>query len=120
MSNFLSNIGWASEGIVYFFKTERNGRIQAVAGSLVITTGLVVGLSRVEWCIILTCIGLIISLEMVNTAIERVCEMLSKDYHPIVKIIKDVAAGAVWWSAIFSTVIGVIIFTPHIKDFLNL
>jgi len=107
-------MGWASEGILYFFKTERNGRIQAVAAILMIGAGFYFDIRAIEWCFILGCIALIISLEMLNTAIERVCEMLSKDYHPMVKIIKDVAAGAVWWSAIFIAIIGGLIFYPYL------
>lgn len=114
MSNFLDNIGYATSGVIYFFKTERNGRIQAVVALLIIAAGIYFRISSVEWCIILLSIALIISLEMVNTAIERVCEMLSKDYHPMVKIIKDVAAGAVWWSALFAALIGVFIFVPRV------
>jgi diacylglycerol kinase len=120
MANFLRHVGYASEGILYFIKTERNGRIQAVAAVLIIIAGFFFGISKIEWCIILGSIGLIISLELVNTAIERVCEMLSKEYHPMVKIIKDVAAGAVWWSALFSAIIGFIIFLPYVEKFLNL
>src|SRR3954471_19267020 len=105
MSNFIYNIGYASSGIIYFFKTERNGRIQAVAAIVMIGAGFYFHIRTIEWCFLLGCIALVMSLEMVNTAIERVCEMLSKEYHPMVKIIKDVAAGAVWWSAIFVAII---------------
>ncbi len=119
MSNFLSNIRWASEGINYFFKKERNGRIQIIIGFLVIIAGLYFGLKTFEWCFILGCIGVVISLEMVNTGIERICDMLSKDFHPTVKIIKDVAAGAVWWSALFAAIIGAIIFYPYVVQTLR-
>lgn len=114
MSTFIKNVGFASAGIKYFFKNERNGKIQLVIGLLVISLGLVVNLSTVEWCIILGCIALVIALEMVNTSLERVCDMLSTEYHPMIKIIKDVAAGAVLWAAIFCATIGCIIFTPHL------
>lgn len=116
MSNFLNNIRFANEGIFYFFKTERNGRIQALIAVLIILAGLIVQLQAIEWCIVLGCICLTIGLEMVNTALERVCLLLSKEYHPTVKIIKDVAAGAVWWAAIFSVIIGLIIFIPYFKN----
>ena len=114
MSTFIENIGFASAGIKYFFKNERNGKIQLVIALLVIFLSLVVNLSTVEWCIILGCIALVIALEMVNTSLERVCDMLSTEYHPMIKIIKDVAAGAVLWAVIFCASIGCIIFTPHL------
>jgi undecaprenol kinase/diacylglycerol kinase (ATP) len=119
MSTFLQNIGFATEGIKYFFKSERNGRIQAVIAFGVVAAGFYFGLSPLEWCLILGCISLVIALEMINTSLERVCAMLSLEFHPIVKIIKDVAAGAVLWSAIFCVIIGAIIFIPHLLLLLN-
>lgn len=113
MANFTKNVVFASEGIKYFFSSERNGRIQAIIAAIVIATGFATGLSQADWCIILLCIGLVLGLEMVNTSIERICEMLSTDYHPMVKIIKDVSAGAVFSASILSAIIGVIIFAPH-------
>ena len=77
-------------------------------------------ISRIEWCLVIFCIALVISLEMVNTALERVCAMLSTEYHPIVKIIKDVAAGAVWWASICCIITGAIIFFPYVISFLKL
>jgi undecaprenol kinase/diacylglycerol kinase (ATP) len=118
MSNLINNIGFANEGILYFFKNERNGRIQAVIAVLVILLGFVAQLKAMEWCIVLGCVALTIGLEMMNTALERVCLMLSRDYHPVVKIIKDVSAAAVWWTSIFSAVIGLIIFVLHLKNLL--
>lgn len=114
MSTLLQNIGFATEGIKYFFKSERNGRIQAVIAFVVVAAGFYVGLSPLEWCIILGCIALVIALEMINTSLERVCAMLSLELHPTIKIIKDVSAGAVLWAAFFCAVIGCIIFIPHL------
>ncbi|MCY7422067.1 MAG: diacylglycerol kinase family protein [Chitinophagaceae bacterium] len=119
MSTFLQNIGFATEGIKYFFKSERNGRIQAVIAFVVVAMSFYVGLSPLEWCLILGCIALVIALEMVNTALERVCAMLSPEFHPMVKIIKDVSAGAVLWAAIFCAIIGAIIFIPHLLLLFN-
>ena len=119
MSTFLQNIGFAGEGIKYFFKSERHGRIQAVIAFAVVAAGFYVGLSPLEWCVILGCIALVIALEMVNTSLERVCAMLSLEFHPMVKIIKDVAAGAVLWAAIFCVFIGAIVFIPHLLTLFN-
>lgn len=116
MSNFRDNIRFANEGIFYFLKTERNGRIQALIAVLITVLGFIVQLPGTEWCIVLGCIALTIGFEMINTALERVCLLLSKEYHPVVKVIKDVAAGAVWWVSIFSAIIGLIIFIPHFKN----
>lgn len=114
MSSLLQNFGYAIDGIKYFFRSERNGRIQLLIAVTVIVLGFIIELSAMEWCIILGCIALVISLEMMNTALERVCAMLSLEFHPMVKIIKDVAAGAVLWAVVFCSIIGLIIFIPHI------
>lgn len=119
MRTLLKNIGFATEGIKYFFKSERNGRIQAVIAFGVVAMGIYVGLSPLEWCIILGCIALVIALEMINTSLERVCAMLSLELHPTIKIIKDVSAGAVLWAALFCAVIGCIIFIPHLLLMFN-
>ena len=119
MSTFLQNIGFATEGIKYFFKSERNGRIQAAIAFAVVAMSFYLGLSPLEWCVILGCIALMIALEMVNTSLERICAMLSLEFHPMIKIIKDVAAGAVLWAAVFCALIGCIIFIPHLFLLLN-
>jgi diacylglycerol kinase len=119
MSSFIKNVGFASEGVRYFFASERNGRIQLVMGFLVIALGIAVGLSRIDWCIILLCIALVLGLEMMNTALERVCEMLTTEIHPMIKIIKDVAAGAVLWVSVISAVVGVIISFPYLKSLID-
>ena len=116
MSSFIKNVEFATAGIKYFFKNERNGRIQGLIAIVVIALACIAGLSRMEWCIILVCIAMVIGLEMINTALERVGEMLSIEYHPMVKIIKDVAAGAIFWVVIFSSIIGAIIFLPYLKN----
>lgn len=119
MSSFIKNVAFASEGLKYFFSTERNGRIQAFIGLAVIVSGLLVGLSRIDWCIILGCMALVIGLEMMNTALERVCEMLSTEFHPMIKIIKDVAAGAVLWVSVFSVIVGIMVFFPYLKSWVG-
>lgn len=114
MSSFKNNIKFANAGIRYFFQTERNGRIQAIVACVTLFAAAFFGISRIEWCLVIFCIAFVISLEMLNTALERVCTMLNTGYHPTIKIIKDVAAGAVWGACIFCMIIGVIIFMPYV------
>ncbi len=114
MNKFLDSVRFANAGITYFFRNEKNGRIQIVVAAIAIAVGIVLKIAVLEWCIILICIALVIGLEMMNTAIEHLCKMLSEDYHPTIKIIKDVAAGAVWWVSIISFIIGVVIFVPYL------
>ena len=120
MSSFKNNVKFANAGIRYFFQTEKNGRIQAIVSCITLAVSWFFGISGLEWCLIIFCIAFVLSLEMVNTALERVCAMLSTEYHPTIKIIKDVAAGAVWWASIFCSIIGAIIFIPYLVKFFNL
>ncbi len=118
--SFVQTLGFASNGIAWFFITERNGKLQAMVLVAVLLASFYFGLSMVEWCIVLLCGGLVIALEMINTAIEQVCN----DYHPgykqSIQFIKDTSAGAVLVASILSIVIGLIIFLPKVLAILQL
>lgn len=87
-------------------------KFHAVALILVTLAGLLTGLSITEWMIILILFGGMLSLEMINTAIERVVDLITTDYHPLAGQAKDIGSGAVLVFAIISAVIGLIIFLP--------
>ncbi|KLV27313.1 diacylglycerol kinase [Niallia circulans] len=110
----LSSFRLAILGILTAIKQERNVKIHLVITILVIVLGLLNDLSKQEWMLIAFCIGLVISLELINTAIERVVDLVTSEYHPLAKEAKDIAAGAVFVAAILSIVIGGIIFIPKI------
>lgn len=110
----LSSFKYAWNGIVYFLRYGNNARIQSAAAVLATGMGYALGLSRGEWISVILCCALVLSLEMINTAIEKTCDLITTEYNPLVKIIKDVAAGAVLLSAVASLVIGIIIFFPKI------
>ena len=119
MKKFFNAVLFAAQGIRQFFSRERNGKIQIVFGAAAVVLGLTVSLSSFQWLLVLFCIGLVISLEMVNSAIERYCDLVTTDFHPGIKVIKDVAAGAVLVASITSLIIGLIIFIPALVQFLN-
>ena len=110
----LSSFRLAILGILTAIKQERNVKIHLVITILVIILGLLNDLSKQEWMFIAFCIGLVISLELINTAIERVVDLVTSEYHPLAKEAKDIAAGAVFIAALLSIVIGGIIFIPKI------
>ena len=119
MKKFFKSVTFAAKGVKQFFACDRNGKIQIVIAMTAITLGLTVSLSSFQWLLVLFCIGLVISLEMINSAIERYCDLVTTDFHPRIKIIKDVAAGAVLVASIISLIIGLIIFIPALVEFLN-
>jgi len=104
----------AFNGLVYFLRHDRNGQIELGATVLVIAAAVVLHASGTEWLAILLCVGTVLSLEMLNSAVEKLCDMVHKEYHPTIKIIKDVAAGAVLLACIISVVVACVIFLPKI------
>ncbi|MEE0777429.1 MULTISPECIES: diacylglycerol kinase family protein [unclassified Massilimicrobiota] len=117
---FYKSLGYAISGIIQCIQKERNIKIHLVFMFLVIICGFLFQLSITEWLVCILLFGLVISLELVNTAIEAVVDLCTQEYHPLAKIAKDTAAGAVLISAIASVVIGLIIFVPKILSLVSL
>ncbi|OUQ11148.1 diacylglycerol kinase [Massilimicrobiota sp. An142] len=117
---FYKSLGYAISGIIQCIQKERNIKIHLVFMFLVIICGFLFRLSITEWLVCILLFGLVISLELVNTAIEAVVDLCTQEYHPLAKIAKDTAAGAVLISAIASVVIGLIIFVPKILSLISL
>lgn len=108
------SFGYAFEGIWTGIRKERNMKIHCLAVILVTAAGTFLGLSAVEWCICLLLFALVISLELVNTAVEAAVDLATEEQKPLAKTAKDTAAGAVLFSAIVAVIVGCIIFIPHL------
>jgi len=104
----------AFSGLQNFFLRERNGKIQLLISCTIVATAFAFKISSIEWVMILLCIGLVLALEMINSAIEKLCDLIHKDFHPVIKIVKDISAAGVLWASIISAAIGCIIFIPKI------
>jgi len=117
-NTLLRSFGFAFQGIFYVIRTQRNMRIHGVAGILVIVVGLVFWISPAEWAGLLAIMALVYTLEMLNTVVESVVDMITQEYHPLAKVAKDVAAGAVLVAAIFAVGVAVAIFVPRLLHFL--
>ena len=104
----------AAGGIGHAFRNETNFKIHVAALALIVGLGVVLQISAIEWLFVAGCSMLVLSMELVNTAIENVCDLISTEFNPLIKVIKDVAAAAVLVSAAGSAVIGCIIFFPKI------
>ncbi|RYZ49663.1 MAG: diacylglycerol kinase family protein, partial [Sphingobacteriales bacterium] len=83
-----------------------------------IKAGLLFRLTRIEWACILFCIAMVIAMEMMNSAIEKTCNYMTREISPQIKVIKDISAGAVLICAIVSAIIGMLIFIPYILKLL--
>lgn len=110
--NIIDSFKHAFDGLIYSFKSTKNLIIDTVIALLVIIAGFIFKVNLTEWAILLICMALVMSLEMVNTAVEEAVNLAMPNIHPIAKISKDVSAGAVLFSAIISAVIGLLIFIP--------
>lgn len=114
MIKFFKGFGFAFAGIWQILLHERNFKVHVLALLAVISAGLYFHITTQEWINILLVSALVLSLEAINTAIEKLCDMHTKEIHPQIKLIKDVAAGAVLIAAIFALVIAFLIFTKYL------
>lgn len=112
LRKLLLSFKFAFEGMVHSLRTEQNIRFHMLATVVVIITGVLTGLDKGEWIIILVLVGGMLSLELMNTAIERVVDLVSPGWQPLAKQAKDAAAGAVLVFATISAIIGILIFLP--------
>ena len=102
----------AFRGILATYRSERNFKIHLGCSILVVAMGIGFPLSGAEWRWVAACIALVFSLELLNTAIEAIIDLLSPTYHPLAKKAKDAAAGAVLIGAVFSLIVAASIFLP--------
>jgi diacylglycerol kinase len=105
---------YAIAGIIRMVRCQHNAWIHLIATVLVIGAGFFFQLSRSEWCWIVLAISIVWTAEALNTAFEFLADAASPNFSPIVRDAKDVAAGAVLLTAIASTIIGAIVFSPYI------
>jgi diacylglycerol kinase len=119
MLSFLKGFGYAFNGLVIFFRHERNGRIQLAMAVVAVLLSWWLKISAAEWIVVLGCAATVLSFEMINSAIEKICNLVHPKYHPAIKTIKDMAAGAVLFVAMASAVIGAIIFLPRLYPYFN-
>ncbi len=109
----------AFNGILAAFRRGRNIRIQFTIGTLVLVAGLLFRLNAIQLGLLLLLCGVVISLEILNTALEQLCDVVQPNWHAQIGNIKDMSAGAVLWMSIFSVIIGVLVFAPTILSLIR-
>lgn len=117
--DIISSFKHAYDGIKQAIVKERNMQVHLIISALVIFFGTLFSISYVEWLICFVLIGLVISLELVNTAIEQVVDLITTNENEYAKAAKDLSAGAVLVSSIVSALIGLNIFLPRFLEFLG-
>ena len=107
---FVKSLKYALRGIVYCINNERNMRIHTVAVLYVLAFSPFFEMSRARYAILLVTFALVLTAETFNTVAEELCDLVAPSFHPVVRIVKDMAAGAVLVFSIASAVCGVLLF----------
>jgi len=110
-----SSFGYAWEGTTEAFKNEPNFKIHLVFAALAITAGFVLKISSQEWTTLILTVSAVITLELINTAIEALVDITSPKISRLAKTAKDVSAAAVFATSLGALIIGLIIFLPKIS-----
>lgn len=110
----LKSFNYAFNGLRILFKEEHNARIHLLAALLVIFLGFFYKISNLEWVSILLSIGLVFSMEMLNTAIENLADFVTPERNEKIKKVKDLAAAAVLISAVVALIVGLMVFVPKL------
>jgi undecaprenol kinase len=114
---FFASFGFAFSGITETFKSEQNFRIHCIISIIVILTAIALDFSNLRMVILLIVIGIVLALELINTAIEKTVDLITLESHPFAKQAKDAAAGAVLVFSIFAVIIGILLFIePLLKS----
>ena len=110
----LKSITFALKGAIKLISTEHSVMVQFFIGILLIPTGFYFNISTSEWMFQTLAIGLVLSVDGLNTAVEKIADFIHPEYHIRIGFIKDIAAGAVFFAAMTAMAIGLIIYIPKI------
>ncbi len=112
----IKSFWYAITGLAHALYIERNLKIHFVALATVCILAGITHCNSIEWSILILCFAVVIGLETMNTAVEKSCDMTTTYYSTEIKVIKDVAAGAVFFASVCSAIIGAIILLPKILE----
>ena len=116
MKYFFKSFVYALNGIWSGVADQLNLKVQIGVALFVVAAGFYYHITPMEWCVILLCIGLVLGLEMMNSAIESLVDLVTLERNPLAGRIKDIAAGAVLLVSFISVMIGVIIFRKYVVN----
>ena len=114
--NRIRSLGYAIAGCLYMLRRQKNVRILALASIAVLLLGLWLGISALEWAMLILTIAMVWMAEFINAAIEAAVNLASPDFHPMAKVAKDVAAAAVLLAVLASVIAGGLILGPPLLD----
>lgn len=114
MRKRLMSFKYAFDGIIRVASTEANFQIHIAAAAAALFLGFFLGISALEWCLVLLCFAAVMSAEALNSAVEKLTDLVSPGRRPEAGAVKDIAAGAVLLSALMAAAVGCVIFLPKI------
>ncbi|MDD6272888.1 MAG: diacylglycerol kinase family protein [bacterium] len=114
IKKFLISFTYPIKGLRYAYNNEQNLAFDVGMALVVCILGFLFHINKYEWSILVLTIGLVISCELINTAIEAVVDLITEEYHPLAKVAKDTSAAAVFIFAIVAVIVGLIIFLPKL------
>ena len=112
--NRLKSVGYAFKGMLILVKTESSIKLQVFIAIVVTIAGFYFEISTTEWILQIAMIGLVMSIEGINTAVEYIADFIHPDHHPKIGLIKDISAGAVFIAAVVASIVGLFIYIPKI------
>jgi diacylglycerol kinase (ATP) len=110
----LKSIGFALKGAIKLITTEHSVMLQSSLAVIIIIAGFYFGINRYEWMFQILAIGLVLGIEGLNTAVEKIADFVHPDFDERIGFIKDIAAGAVFFAALTAITIGCIIYFPYL------
>ena len=114
--NIIEGFRFAFCGLWHVLGTQRNARIHLLIAAGVVLLGLWLGLSLTQWAVLVLTISSVMVSEMLNTVAETFVDLVSPEYHPLARVVKDVTAGAVLLAAITSVVVGLLVLGPPLWE----
>lgn len=118
--NIIDSFNYAVSGIITAIKTEKSMRLHYIIAVIVLLSSLFFDFNRTEFLLLLFAVSLVVVSEMINTAIERTIDLITKEFHPLARLVKDVAAGAVLIATINSVIVGYLLFFERLSLFSEL
>ncbi|WP_322550022.1 diacylglycerol kinase family protein [Flavobacterium psychraquaticum] len=110
----LKSMGFALKGAIKLITTEHSVMVQSSLALLMIIAGFYFGITRFEWMFQILVFGLVLAVEGLNTAVEKIADFIHPEYHERIGFIKDIAAGAVFFAAMTAIAVGCIIYFPYL------
>ena len=108
----LKSLGFALKGAIKLITTEHSVMVQSSLAVLMIIAGFVFHISREEWMMQILAFGLVLAIEGLNTAVEKIADFIHPEFHDRIGFIKDIAAGAVFFAAMAAVAVGLLIYVP--------